>query len=107
MVEHGPRLACSMHLNERRVWGYTVTSHRLTVQEAAEILGTSVDAVRMRVRRGSLESEKDPDGRLHVRPYDDSSETEPRLKGEPAALISDRNKSRLLLGERKVPWWRR
>jgi DNA-directed RNA polymerase specialized sigma24 family protein len=28
-----------------------MTSRRLTVQEAAEVLGTSVDAVRMRVRR--------------------------------------------------------
>jgi hypothetical protein len=32
-----------------------VTSRKLTVQEAAEVLGTSVDAVRMRARRGSLE----------------------------------------------------
>jgi len=70
-------------------------------------LDASVNAVRIRARRVSLASEKDPDGRLHVRPYDDSSETEPQLKGEPAALISDRDKSRLLLGERKVPWWRR
>jgi excisionase family DNA binding protein len=44
-----------------------MTSQRLTVQEAAEVLGTSVDAVRMRVRRGSLPSEKDSDGRVYVR----------------------------------------
>ena len=66
-----------------------------------------MDAVRIRARRVSLASEKDPDGRLHVRAYDDLSETEPRLKGESAALISGRDKSSLLLGERKVPWWRR
>lgn len=42
------------------------TSRKLTVQEAAEILGTSVDAVRMRTRRGSLESEKDPDAWVYV-----------------------------------------
>ena len=66
-----------------------------------------MDAVRIRARRVSLASEKDPDGRLHVRAYDDLSETEPRLKGESAALICDWDKSSLLLGERKVPWWRR
>ena len=64
-------------------------------------------AARIRAKRGSLESKKDPDGRLHVRACDDLSETEPRLKGESAALICDRDKSSLLLGERKVLWWRR
>jgi hypothetical protein len=39
---------------------------RLTVQEAAEVLGTSVDAVRSRIRRGSLDSEKGEDGRVFV-----------------------------------------
>jgi excisionase family DNA binding protein len=43
-----------------------VTRQRLTVQEAAEILGTSVDAVRMRVKRGTLRSEKGEDGRVYV-----------------------------------------
>jgi hypothetical protein len=36
------------------------------VQEAAEVLDTSVDAVRMRVRRGALESDKGEDGRVYV-----------------------------------------
>jgi excisionase family DNA binding protein len=70
-----------------------MTSRRLTVQEAAEVLGTSVDAVRMRVRRGSLESEKDPDGRVHVWVNDDSTETKPRLDGEPSALISAKDET--------------
>src|SRR5215218_8475271 len=39
---------------------------RLTVQEAADVLGTSVEAVRSRVRRGSLDSEKGEDGRVYV-----------------------------------------
>lgn len=39
---------------------------RLTVQEAAEILGTSVDAVRSRIRRGSLDGKKEQDGRVYV-----------------------------------------
>ena len=69
------------------------TSRRLTVQEAAEALGTSVDAVRMRVRRGSLESEKAPDGRVYVYLNDDSSETRPRLDGESTALLESKDET--------------
>jgi hypothetical protein len=69
------------------------------VQEAAEALGTSVDAVRMRVRRGTLESEKDPDGRVHVWVNGDSSETKPRLDGEPEALISAKDETIRVLSE--------
>jgi hypothetical protein len=39
---------------------------RLTLTDAAEVLGISKDAVRMRVRRGTLRSEKGADGRVHV-----------------------------------------
>ncbi len=39
---------------------------RLTVQETADRLGASVDAVRKRIARGSLASEKDADGRVYV-----------------------------------------
>jgi hypothetical protein len=39
---------------------------RMTLSEAAEVLGISKDAVRMRVRRDSLRSEKGEDGRVHV-----------------------------------------
>jgi excisionase family DNA binding protein len=74
-----------------------MTSRRLTVQEAAEVLGTSVDAVRMRVRRGSLQSEKDPDGRVHVWVDEDSSETKPRLDGEPSMLISAKDETIYIL----------
>ena len=76
-----------------------MTSQRLTVQEAAEILGTSVDAVRMRVRRGSLPSEKDPDGRVYVWVDDDSSETKPRPNGESDALISAKDETIATLRE--------
>jgi excisionase family DNA binding protein len=76
-----------------------MTSRRLTVQEAAEVLGTSVDAVRMRVRRGSLESEKDPDGRVHVWVKGDSTETKPGLDGEPSALISAKDETIRVLSE--------
>ena len=85
--------------NEGRVGSVRMTSRRLTVQEAAEVLGTSVDAVRMRVRRGSLESEKDPDGRVHVWVNGDSTETKPRLDGEPGALISAKDETIRVLSE--------
>ena len=75
------------------------TSRRLTVQEAAEVLGTTVDAVRMRARRGSLESEKEPDGRVYVYLNDDSSETKHRPNGEPDALISAKDQTIALLLE--------
>jgi hypothetical protein len=76
-----------------------LTSQRLTVQEAAEILDTSVDAVRMRVRRGSLVSEKDPDGRVYVWVDSDASETKPRLDGEFNTLISAKDETIATLRE--------
>jgi hypothetical protein len=76
-----------------------LTSRRLTVQEAAEVLGTSVDAVRMRVRRGSLESEKDPDARVYVWVDGDASETKPELEGESTGLISAKDETIRVLHE--------
>ena len=62
-----------------------------------------MDAARIRARRGSLESEKEPEGRLHVRAYDDSSGAEPRPEGESAALVSDRAETSRLPREREGP----
>jgi hypothetical protein len=39
---------------------------RVTVDQAATILGISTDAVRKRARRGTLESEKDANGTVYV-----------------------------------------
>lgn len=39
---------------------------RVTIQEAARRLGVKDDAIRKRIQRGSLESEKDADGRVYV-----------------------------------------
>jgi len=39
---------------------------RVTIQEAARRLGVKDDAIRKRVQRGSLEHDKDPDGRVYV-----------------------------------------
>jgi hypothetical protein len=43
-----------------------VTRQRVNVQEAAEYLGTSVEALRKRIARGSLDSEREEDGRVYV-----------------------------------------
>lgn len=39
---------------------------RVTVQEAARRLGVKDDAVRKRIQRGTIEHDKDPDGRVFV-----------------------------------------
>jgi hypothetical protein len=62
--------------------------------EAAELLGTSKDAVRMRVRRGSLRSEKGEDGRVYVyvEPDQDTvhAGSEGEASGELVAELRDR-----------------
>lgn len=75
------------------------TERRLTVREAAGVLGTSVDAVRMRARRGTLRSEKDSTGRVYVYLNNDSSKTKHRLDGEPTALISAKDETIAVLRE--------
>lgn len=69
------------------------------MQEAAEVLGTSVDAVRMRVRRGSLDSEKERDGRVYVYLNNDLSETRPRPDSESTVLISAKDETIAVLKE--------
>ncbi len=39
---------------------------RVTIQEAARRLGIKDDGVRKRIQRGTIEYEKDPDGRVYV-----------------------------------------
>ena len=43
-----------------------MSSNRVTVYEAADQLGLSVDAIRKRVQRGSIPYEKDSSGRVHI-----------------------------------------
>jgi excisionase family DNA binding protein len=63
---------------------------RLTVRQAAEVLGTSVDAVRSRIRRGSIEAEKDAVGRVFVWLGDDQSDDKPESQGESSReLVED------------------
>jgi hypothetical protein len=60
----------------------------LPMSEAAEILGISKDAVRMRVRRGSLRSEKGEDGRVYVFVDATTHETEYAvLRDDPSAEL--------------------
>jgi uncharacterized coiled-coil protein SlyX len=47
---------------------------RVTVQEAARRLSVKDDAIRKRIQRGTLEHDKDPDGRVYV--YLDATEDE-------------------------------
>lgn len=46
--------------------GQTEAQEKVTLQEAARILGMSEGAVRKRVKRGTLSHEKDKDGRIYI-----------------------------------------
>jgi hypothetical protein len=46
---------------------HTPHERRYTVNEAAEILGISAEAVRARIKRGTLRKEKDEEGTVYVR----------------------------------------
>ncbi len=59
---------------------------RITVQEAARRLGVKDDAIRKRIQRGTLEHDKDPDGRVYV--YLDAAEDE-TYDGQDTKAASD------------------
>ena len=61
------------------------TGRRVTMQEAADELGVTVEAIRKRIQRGSMESDKGPDGRRYV--YLDESHRE--VQGEASELVTD------------------
>ncbi len=73
---------------------------RVSVQEAAEHLGTTVDAIRKRVQRGTIAHEKDPDGRVWIlldadrtRHDNVQDRTGHRQDREPDALISAKDET--------------
>src|SRR5215208_7594846 len=68
----------------------TPSGRRLTVHDAARTLGISEDAVRMRVKRGTLDAEREG-GRLYVL-LDDDPTTEPTAdpRAELTAELRDR-----------------
>jgi hypothetical protein len=56
---------------------------RMSLKDAAEVLGISEDGVRKRVKRGSIPHNRDEDGKLYV--YLDASETEADASGDASA----------------------
>ena len=69
---------------------------RVSVQEAAEHLGTTVDAIRKRVQRDTIAHEKDADGRVWIlldidrtRHATDQDAAGQRQDGESGPLISE------------------
>src|SRR5215213_4367521 len=69
-------------------------TERVSVPQAADHLGTTVDAIRKRVQRGTIPHEKDPDGRVWIlldtgRPRQDSVLDSVQPQSDSAALISE------------------
>ena len=69
-------------------------AERVSVPQAADHLGTTVDALRKRVQRGTIPHERDRDGRVWIlldtgRPRQDTDQDTDRLQSEPDALISE------------------
>jgi hypothetical protein len=62
-------------------------TRRVTLRQAAEELGVSVEAVRKRVKRGSLRADKGPDGRVYVFLDTSGDEYHPQPGVESLALI--------------------
>lgn len=65
--------------------GYRETTERMTVAEAADRLQVSKEAVRQRIRRGTLRSDKDNDGRVMVYVTADATGVSGEGYGEPYA----------------------
>jgi excisionase family DNA binding protein len=74
---------------------------KMTVEEAARILGIKEESVRKRVRRGKMRSEKDADGRLYVYVY--GTEAVPDGKGDASqGLYGDWSRDGLTDAAREV-----
>ena len=56
---------------------------KISLQEAGELLGISPDAVRMRIKRGKMQGEKDAQGRWQVWIDTEESEGEQEAEQEP------------------------
>ena len=66
MASKGLREASGGPAYGRGRGAYTVTDTRLTLRQAAAALGVSESAIRKRVERGTLRSDKGADGRRYV-----------------------------------------
>jgi hypothetical protein len=81
------------HRGERR------SERRVHLSEAAALLGVSKDAVRMRVKRGTLRSEKGENGRVYVwvnvNPDADPNTVHPQGEGEAWRELIDELRDRV------------
>jgi hypothetical protein len=76
-------------------------AQRATLAEAADLLGISKGAVRQRVRRGTLRSEKGEDGRVYVYVDPSADDVSPHTTHGEGALVEElRDRIRYL--ERQV-----
>jgi septal ring factor EnvC (AmiA/AmiB activator) len=81
--------------------GGTPIGRRVTMNDAAAELGVSVEAIRKRVQRGSIESDKGPDGRRYVY-LDSDRDGRPRRsrEGGTEALVEElRDRVRFVEGQ--------
>jgi hypothetical protein len=70
------------------------STERVSVPQAADHLGTTVDAIRKRVQRGTIPHERDRDGRVWIlldtgRPRQDAVQDTVQPQSDSAALISE------------------
>lgn len=77
---------------ERPDFDHTTTQRQVTAQEAANVLGITVEAVRARMRRGTLGKEKAPNGTVYV-----------RLPADYAGPANDRTAERRREGVARTP----
>ncbi len=73
---------------------------RIPLREAADALGISKDAVRQRIRRGTIRSDKGGDGRVYV--YVDVSADDVHQGGGRAPAVVDELRDRVRYLERQV-----
>lgn len=71
----------------------------MTLREASEELGVSVEAVRKRVKRGSLRSDKDPDGRVYVYLDAGGAAYHPQAEVEGSELVEELRRQNAYLRE--------
>ena len=64
-------------------------TRRVTLREASEELGVSIEAVRKRVKRDSLRSDKGPDGRVYVYLDAGGDEYHPKEEVEGSELVEE------------------
>ncbi len=72
-----------------------VSVERLSVAEAAEVLGVTRDAIHKRIKRGSIEHEKGEDGRFYV-------DVDTSTPGLDASVDKSKDKSKVEVLERLI-----